>query len=268
MKHLLLPLLCILLLSCSKDSGDEGDNPPAKISLLVKSIYKDANGNVTSTSEYTYDSQKRLRTYKTIDNNPELNAINTYSYENGKITFLKDYADASKPLEKKIYFYNANGMVKEEEYINNSLVFINEWYHRTDGGKERRIKSPSGHLFETWYYRFASSGNIERVVLDYADNANEDTEYIFSNYDNQKRSVVSHLNSVLPGILMQIDGTKLSVPNNPRAFNQKSLVSGTNLANVKMEYTYNINKQVTQIKTFRIDSGDLISDVTLQYQDF
>ncbi|GGE95865.1 hypothetical protein GCM10011518_01430 [Flavobacterium limi] len=258
----------MLLLSCSKDDGDVDHTPLQKVSLTVKSIYKDAGGNITLTNEYTYDSQKRMKTHKAINKNPQLNAITTYDYENGKITSIKDYDDPSKPLEKKIYFYNANGMVKEEEYINNVLKYIIEWYHRSDGGKERRIKNPSGHLFETWYYRFTSSGNIQRVVLDYTDNADDDTEYIFSNYDTKKRSEVSYLNAVLPSLLMQIEGTKLSIQNNPQTFAQKSLVTGGYLINSKIEYTYNIKDQVTQMKIFRAHNNDLVYNITLEYQDF
>lgn len=266
MRHLLLSISCMLLLSCSKDDGDiDHNNPSAKVSLPVKTIYKDAGGNITLTNEYTYDSQKRMKTHKAIDKNPQLNAITTYDYENGKITSVKDYDDPSKPLEKKIYFYNANGMVKEEEYINNVLTFKNEWYYRSDGGKERRIKSPSGHLFETWYFRFTSSGNIERVVLDYTDNADDDGEYIFSNYDTKKRSLVNHLNAVLPSILMQIEGTKLSVPNNPQALARKNLATGS-VNNIKMGYSYNGKDQVTELNTFV--NGDLTSKVALEYQDF
>lgn len=262
-------IIILSILGCSKDDdGNSDNNPSEKLSLPVKAISKDANGNVIKTITYTYDSQKRTSTMNVIDKNPDLNATTTYNYENGKITMLKDYDNSSKPLEKKIYFYNSNGMVKEEEYMNNSLAYINEWFHRPDGGKERRIKNPSGHLFETWYYRFTSAGNIERVVLDYTDNADEDIEYTFSNYDNKQRAAVSYMNSVLPAILMEIEGTKLSLTNNPQTFTQKEIDTGNLIADMKIEYLYNTRGQVIQMKTFKTGTINLLGINTIEYKEF
>ena len=223
MKHLLVPIICLLLLSCSKDNDENTDNntPSTKTSLPVKATRKDANGTVIRTTTYSYDSQNRLKTLKVVDANASLNLTQTISYENGKITSLMDYDDPAKPLEKRIYFYDGNGIKSEEVYRNNILNLKIEWYYRPDGGKERRIKNASGALIKTWYYRFSATGNIERSLEDNLDSLVEDVEHTFSNYDNKLRVIVSPINSVMTYIQLGFPGTNLPAPNNPLTFNLK-----------------------------------------------
>ena len=104
-KHLLVPIICLLLLSCSKDNDENTDNntPSIKTSLPVKVIYKIPNGTTTKTTTYSYDSQNRLKTLKVVDANASLNLTQTISYENGKITSLLDYDDPAKFLEKFVF---------------------------------------------------------------------------------------------------------------------------------------------------------------------
>ena len=267
MKYLLVPIICLLLLSCSKDNDENTDNntPSTKTSLPVKVTSKDANG-LTRTSTFSYDSQNRLKTLKVADANASLNYTTTMNYENGKITSLLDYDDPAKFLEKFVYFYDGNGIKSEEVYRNNILNLKIEWYYRPDGGKERRIKNASGALIKTWYYRFSATGNIERSLEDNVDSLVEDVEHTFSNYDNKLRVIVSPINSVMTYIQLGFPGTNLPAPNNPLASTVKKLTSGTTVSET-YEYTYNNKNQVTVMKT-KNGNGALITTRTIDYQEF
>jgi hypothetical protein len=267
-KHLLVPIICLLLLSCSKDNDENTDNntPSTKTSLPVKATRKDANGTVIRTTTYSYDSQNRLKTLKVVDANASLNLTQTISYENGKITSLMDYDDPAKPLEKRIYFYDGNGIKNEEFYSDNILNFRYEWYYRPDGGKERRVKYTSGALLETYYYRFSATGNIERMIIDNASASQEDYEYNFSSYDNKSRTIANDFfNDVIPYILLGFPGTNLPAPNNPLALNLKI---GNTIIKQTYEYTYNNKNQVTAMKAKDPDNGNLLSTRTIEYQEF
>lgn len=267
MKHLLLPIFFMLLISCSKDDGNsENNNPSTKVSLPVKVTRKNASGDMVSESTYTYDSQKRRKTTRLVDMN--ISYTSTYSYENGKITQIIDHDDASKPLEKLVFYYNSGGMIKEEVYYNDVLAFNYEWYHRPDGGKERRIKNTTGELVQTWYYRLSSTGNIERVLVDNVNATIQDEEYIFSGFDNKQRVVNSYVNNVIYIVLTEVEGTKINVPNNNTTLTHKQLGTGDLIAGVKMEYTYNTKGQVTQTKIFRVSSNVLAYTDTIEYQEF
>lgn len=270
MKHLFLSLLSfLLLLSCSKSDDNENTSPTSTNSLPVKTTHKNANGILLQTSTLTYNNQKRLSKLVIVDQNPNLSAVHTFSYESGKITQIIDWADATKPLEKHIYFYDSNGMKKEEEYQNNALVYIYDWYYRTDGGKERRIKSASsGNLLCTLYYRFSATGNIERYLFDYVDPTEEDIEYTFSNYDNKIRAIASLINNAMPSILLGFNGTNLPAPNNPQAYTYKSLTTGNIISSSTIEYTYNNKDQVTVMKIKNAASGALLETRTIEYQEF
>ncbi len=169
-----LTLLSITM-SCSKDNENTDNNTPsAKTSLPVKVIYKIPNGTTTKTTTYSYDSQNRLKTVKVVDANASLNFTETISYENGKITSLRDYDNPAKEIEKHIFFYDEKGIKNEEFYRDNILNFRYEWYYRPDGGKERRVKYTSGVLFQTWYLGGgASVGYIKLKDMPELDGINE-----------------------------------------------------------------------------------------------
>ena len=117
-KHLLVPIICLLLLSCSKDNDENTDNntPSTKTSLPVKVTSKDANG-LTRTSTFSYDSQNRLKTLKVADANASLNYTTTMNYENGKITSLRDYDNPAKEIEKHIFRKAINIKAKQENSL-------------------------------------------------------------------------------------------------------------------------------------------------------
>lgn len=262
-----LTLLSITM-SCSKDNENTDNNTPsAKTSLPVKVIYKIPNGTTTKTTTYSYDSQNRLKTVKVVDANASLNFTETISYENGKITSLRDYDNPAKEIEKHIFFYDEKGIKNEEFYRDNILNFRYEWYYRPDGGKERRVKYTSGVLFQTWYYRFGATGNIERMILDNASASQEDYEYNFNGYDNKSRTIANiYFNTVIPYILLGFPGTNLPAPNNPLTYNLK--IGNTIIEQTTYEYTYSNKNQVTAIKTKNTDNGDLRSTHTIEYQEF
>lgn len=244
---------------------------PATVSLPVKITYKNAGGTAFRTATMTYDSQKRLNKKIIVDQvNPGVNNTQTLSYDNGKITLLLNYDNnPSSPKEKHIYYYNANGMQKEELYYDNVLSWIHEWFYRTDGGKERKIKRASNELYATWYYRFSSTGNIQRAVLDNVHTATEDEEYTFGNYDNKLSSgLPSEYTYVLPYIIMGFPGTNLPTPNNPQVYTKKSLTTGNVINNYTIEYTYNAKNQVTLMKLKNVSNGALIQTRTIEYQEF
>ena len=240
---------------------------PATVSLPVKVTYRNASGTVIQTNTTTYDTQKRISKFVMVNQNPNLSVVHTFSYENGKIIQLIDWEDAAKPLEKYIYFYNANGMLKEELYYNNVLAYNYEWFYRPDGGKERRVKDPDAgnSVVQTWYYKFGATGNIERLVWDTAE---EDIEYTFSNYDNKLRCISSPVTNVMPFILLGFPGTNLPAPNNPQAYTRKSLTTGNMISSYTLEYIYNNKNQVTERKTKDNNSGALIETRTIEYQEF
>lgn len=268
MKHLLVPIICLLLLSCSKDNEENADNnsPSVKTSLPVKVTYKNASGTVIQTNTTTYDGQKRISKL-VINKNSNPDAVHTFSYENGKITQVVDWNDPVKPQEKYIYFYNANGMLKEELYYNNVLAYIYEWFYRPDGGKERRVKDPDAgnSVVQTWYYKFSATGNIERVVWD---TAGEDFEYTYSNYDNKLRSNSSEASNLIPYVLLGFPGTNLPAPNNPLNATYKSLTTGNMISASTNEHTYNTKNQVTEIKIKDSNTGALKQTRTIDYQEF
>ncbi|MFD1605230.1 hypothetical protein ACFSJW_01410 [Flavobacterium artemisiae] len=241
---------------------------PATVSLPVKTIYKNASGTVIKTSTITYDGQKRLSKTVVINNqNANLSVTSTFSYANGKITQVVDWNDPAKPQEKFVFFYDGNGMKNEEWYSGGTLYYTYEWFYRPDGGKERRIKNTSGNLVTTDYYRFSTTGNIERVVIDNV--SGEDIEYTFSNYDNKLRAISgSVLNNVLPVLLLGFNGTNLPAPNNPLSYTEKSLTTGNMIASQTLEHTYNNKNQVTLMKLKDSDSGALIETRTSEYQEF
>lgn len=257
----------MLLLSCSKDDENSGNNNSStKVSLPVKVTRKNAGDIVVDVNTYTYDSQKRKKTRRFVDG--ERPYTSSYSYENGKITQMIDYDDVSKPLEKFVFYYNSDGMLKEEFYYNGVLAYNCEWYHRPDGGKERRIKSTAGVLVQTWYYRLSLTGNIERVLVDNVDTTIQDEEYTFSGFDNKQRVVNSYVNNVIYIILTQIEDTKINIPNNYTALTHKQLGTGNLLSNLKMEYSYNTKGQVKQTKIFRVSDNALVFTDTIEYQEF
>ncbi|CAD0007454.1 hypothetical protein [Flavobacterium chungangense] len=269
-KHLLVPIICLLLLSCSKDDNDNTDNnsPSVKTSLPVKVMYKNATGNVIETRNITYDTKKRISKIVIVNQNASLNSTQTFIYENGKITQLYDWDDTVKPLEKFVFFYDANGMKNEELYHNGNIVFATDWFYRPDGGKERRVKNASGVLVTTWYYKFSATGNIVRVVVDKADASQEDFEYTFSNYDNKLRTMFNTVNNTISFVLLGFSGTNLPVPNNPFNTTYKSLTTGNVISASTNEYTYNTKNQVTIMKLKNSDTGALIETRTIEYQEF
>ncbi|MWB93067.1 hypothetical protein GON26_01720 [Flavobacterium sp. GA093] len=236
-------------------------------SLPVRITRKNASNALLGLNTITYDNQKRIESSRFVDK--DMGTTSTYSYENEKITRLIEYDDTTRPSEKYVFYYNAEGMVKEEFFLNNTLTYIYQWYHRPDGGKERRCKYfNSGDLVETWYYRLSAIGNVERVVKDNVNAALEDEEYTYSGFDNKQRAVSSHVNYVIHNILMETQGTGITVPNNPTTFIRKQLGTGNLLANQKMEYTYNTKGQVTQTKIFQANTGTLVYTDIIEYQDF
>lgn len=240
---------------------------PATVSLPVKVTYKNASESVTQTNTITYDTQKRISKLIIVNQNPNLSVVHTFSYENGKITQIVDWEDAAKPLEKYIYFYDANGMLKEEMYYNNVLIYNYEWFYRPDGGKERRVKDPDAgnSVVQTWFYKFSATGNIERVVWD---TATEDFEYTYSNYDNKLRSISIPVTNVMPYILLGFPGSNLPAPNNPLNTTYKSLTTGNVISASTNEYTYNNKNQVTVMKIKDSNSGALKQTRTIEYQEF
>ncbi|MBP1223067.1 Ig-like domain-containing protein [Flavobacterium sp. 1355] len=240
---------------------------PTTASLPVKVMYKNASGTIFQTSTITYDTQKRINKLVIVNQNSNLNAIQNFSYENGKIIQFIDWEDAVKPLEKYIYYYDGNGMTKEELYYNNVLAYNYEWFYRADGGKERRIKDPdaANSVVQTYFYKFSATGNIERVVWD---TAGEDFEYTYSNYDNKLRSISSPVLSTVPYILLGFQGTNLFTPNNPQAYTRKSLTTGNMISSHTIEHTYNNKNQVTEMKIKDSNSGALKEIRTIEYQEF
>lgn len=241
---------------------------PATISLPVKVTYTNASGTVTQTNTMTYDGQKRLSKTVIINNqNANLSVTNTFSYANGKITQVVDWEDAAKPQEKFVFFYDSNGMKNEEWYSGGTLYYTYEWFYRSDGGKERRVKNTSGNLVKTDYYRFSATGNIERVVIDNV--SGEDIECTFSNYDNKLRAISgSILNIAIPSFLLGFNGTNLPAPNNPQAYTYKSLTTGNMIASHTIEHIYNSKNQVTVMKIKRVSDGSLVETRTTEYQEF
>lgn len=265
MKHLLLPIFCTLLLSCSKDDGDVGDHPSINGSLPVKVTRNYPNGDIFSRSTFTYDSQKRRKTMRYEDQ--ENAYTQTITYESGKIIDVFDYDAIGKPEEKHVHTYNANGVVKEEVYHNNTLFFIIDWFYRPDGGKEKRVKNAKGELVETWYYRFSSNGNIERTVLDHVSPALQDEEYIYSGFDNKQRVVNSYMFFGLPQVLLEVPDTKIILRNNQTEFIRKQLGTGAIVSNLKMKYTYNTKGQVTQTQIIQVNNNTLMYTDTIEYLD-
>ncbi len=270
MKHLLVPIICLLLLSCSKDDNGNTDNnnPSAKVSLPIKVTHKDASGNVKQTGTITYDNQKRINKLAIIDQDPNQNLTNTFSYETDKITQITEYNDPAIQTKKQIYYYNSNGMYKEEQFFNGTLRYIIDWHYRPDGGKERRMKNTSGNLLVTWYYRFGATGNIERVVIDNVNVTVEDWEYIFSNYDIKLRSISNPVNDMIAFIIMDFPGTNFPAPNNPQAYTKKSITTGNIINSSTLEYTYNNKNQVTVMKIKDANNGALKETRTIEYQEF
>ncbi|CAD0007456.1 hypothetical protein [Flavobacterium chungangense] len=269
MKHLLVPIICLLLLSCSKDDNHNTDNntPSVKTSLPVKVTTKDANGTLTRTATYNYDSQNRLKTVKVVDANTSLNFTTTISYENGKITSLVDYDATSMAVLKFVYFYDGNGIKNEEFYSNGVLNYTYEWYYRPDGGKERRRKNTSGVLSLTEYYRFSATGNLERKVEDNVNPLNEDIENTFSNYDNKLRTIAGPIGNVIHYYLLGFPGVNLPAPNNPLGSISKNLTSGT-IVSETYEYTYNNKNQVTVMKIKDAGNVNIKAIRTIEYQEF
>lgn len=243
---------------------------PATVSLPVKVTHKNASGTAFRTATMTYDSQKRLNKKIFVDQNTSLNETQTFSYDNGKITLISVFPnDPSQSVDKYIYYYNANGMQKEELFLGNVLKYTYEWFYRADGGKERRVRDASNELLETWYYRFSATGNIERAVCDRTHSAHQDFEYTFGNYDNKLRSSVgTQVGYVLPHIILGFNGTNLPLPNNPLSYTKKSLTSGAILENYKIEYTFNSKNQVTLITLKNPSSGAVIKTCGIEYQEF
>ena len=266
-KHLLVPIICLLLLSCSKDNDENADNntPSAKTSLPVKLTYTDASGTVIRTNNITYDTQKRKNKLVVVNQNASLNYTETFSYENGKITIIKDWSDPVKPEVKWIFFYDTNGVTKENYYLDSNLTFIYEWFYRPDGGKERRVKNTSGDLVLTYYYRYNATGNIERMVTDNVSPSVEDEEYTFGTYDTKSRSFSSIVNVTGLSYILGFPGTNLPAPNNPLTMTYKS---GNNNVNENYEYTYNNKNQVIVTKVKNSTNGSLKQTQTIEYQEF
>ncbi|CAD0004832.1 MULTISPECIES: hypothetical protein [Flavobacterium] len=241
---------------------------PATKSLPVKVTHTNISGAVTQTSTITYDNQKRINKVTIVNQTPNQNLTNTFSYEADKITEIIEYNDPAIQTKKQIYYYNANGVYKEEQFFNGTLRYIIDWYYRPDGGKERRIKNTSGNLLTTWYYRFGATGNIERVVIDDVNVTVEDWEYIFSNYDTKLRSISNPVNDMIAFIMMGFPGTNFPAPNNPQAYIRKSLTSGNVINTSTLEYTYNNKNQVTVMKIKDANNGSLKESRTIDYQEF
>ncbi|VXA94901.1 hypothetical protein FLAVO9AF_10118 [Flavobacterium sp. 9AF] len=268
-KNVLLSLLIIIIVSCSKSDKEITSNYSNLLSLPVKTIRKNSTGTIIRTSHFEYDNLKRRKKVTYLDIDPNQNAVETLNYENGKIIRYFDWDDPSVPLQKYVYYYDENGIKNEELYQDANLYYTYEWYYRPDGGKEKRVRNPdqAGTLVMTFYYRFDSNGNLERVVKDNVNPSLEDIEYTFTNYDTKLRSVVSPVHELITFNLLDVEATKLTSPNNPVNNTKKSLVSNVVTESYKHVYTYNAKGQVIEDKVYTFNDV-LFQTVSIEYQDF
>jgi hypothetical protein len=246
-KIILLSVLTIGIISCSKDNNSttENTNPTTSGIKILKQISKDYSGGIQQSEKITTFTYENNLLSKIITNTAGINEIYNaeFTYLNGKLKqkYSFEYSSTSGITYPSTVMYNYTGDLITSQTSNENGTNYSEIYTYNSSNQliNRKEFKANGNLNDETNYEYFTDGNLSKKIT-----LTTTPNYIslYNSYDNKKNPYELIFTSAYLKI-------KAITKNNVTSFNSKTYEYEYNSNNYPTKSTEKVGTEIKNITT-------------------